>query len=254
MSVEKYFNQSILRALDILEIVGKEGAPIGLSDLSRRVGIHKSTVHRLVLSMESRGWLTREIDSGKYRLGIKFATVLGKNVLGNSFREIRHLLKRLSEEIRETVILSVWDGREVICIDKVETSQTIQVSSRLGNSFPICAGGTGFAVLIGMPEEMAMNIIEEAQLVAYTDRTITEPEKLIVRYRETKERGYIISSGQVDQGVTAIAMPLYFPYEQCYGSLGVVLPDMRADKNATKRILCALQRSCELIRNRLNLR
>ena len=247
----KYFNQSILRALDILEAVGREDGPIGLSDLSRKVGLHKSTVHRLALSLESRGWLAREAESGRYRIGIRFVTVARSGNAGDSFGEIHPLLAELSEEINETAILSVWDGRKVICVDKVETSRRIQISSRIGNSFPICAGGTGFAVLIGMPEEMARDIMENTELVAYTPRTVTDPEKLLERYREMKKRGYVISSGQVDPGVTGIAMPLYFPYEQSYGSIGVVLPEMRADVETVECIVLALSRSRDRIRSRL---
>lgn len=254
METEKYFNQSTLRALDILEAVGKERGPIGLSELSRRVGLHKSTVHRLVLSLESRGWLMRELESGKYRLGIKFITVLGQGGTSSSFQEIRPLLQQLSEQVNETVILSVWDGREVVCVDKVETAQRIQVSSHIGRNFPIYAGGTGFGVLIGMPETMVSEILDQTDLIAYTPLTLTDRRELIARYREMREKGYVLSSGQVDQGVTGIAMPLYFPYEQCYGSVGVVLPDMRADGEVVERIIGELRRSSNLIRHKLDLR
>lgn len=257
MEPEKYFNQSILRALDILETVGREDGPLSLSELSRRVGLHKSTVHRLALSLESRGWLTRETESGKYRLGIKFVTIAGRKGhagIDGSFREVHPILESLAGKIDETAILSVWDGKEVICIDKVESSHRIQISSRIGSSFPICAGGTGFAVLIGMPEETAVDILSRAEPVAYTSRTIIDRESLETRYREMKALGYVISSGQVDPGVTGIAMPLYFPFEQSYGSIGVVLPEMRADAARVEHILQELRRCTELIRNKLDLK
>lgn len=253
METEKYFNQSTLRALDILEAVGKEGAPVGLSALSRIVGLHKSTVHRLVLSLESRGWLVREMESGKYRLGIKFATVLGQGAVGSSFQAIHPLLVQLSEKVHETVILSIWDGRDVVCVDKVETDQRIQVSSHIGRNFPIHAGGTGLGVLVGMPEAMVLEILEKTELTEYTSRTLTDREAILACCREMKKLGYVISTGQVDQGVTGIAMPLYFHYEQCYGSIGVVLPEMRADGETLKKIVRELEHGCTLIRNRLDL-
>jgi len=248
---EKYFNQSILRALDILETVGKSDSPIRLSELSRMVDLHKSTVHRLVLSLESRGWLTREEGSGKYRIGVKFLTIAKNGDGGGSVKEIHPILADLSEKTQETAILSIWDGKEVICVDKVETNRKIQISSQVGGSFPIYAGGTGFAVLIGMPEDMAFEVLSRVNFKKYTPQTITDREKITERYRAAKELGYVISVGQVDPGVRAIAMPLYFPYEQCYASIGVVLPEMRADEETTKKIICEMQRCCEQIQSKL---
>jgi DNA-binding IclR family transcriptional regulator len=252
MEVEKYFNQSIIRALDILEAVGKSGGSIRLSELSRIVGLHKSTVHRLVLSLESRGWLSRGED-GKYRIGIKFLTIAKSGDNEGSLKIIRPILANLSEKTQETAILSIWDGKEVICVDKVETSKKIQISSTIGSSFPIHAGGTGFAVLIGMPEDMALEALSCVELIEYTPHTIIDRKKLVENYRIMKELGYVITTGQVDPGVQAIAMPLYFPYEQCYASIGVVLPEMRADEETTEKIIRELQRCCEQIQSKLEL-
>ena len=252
MDAEKYFNQSILRALDILEAVGKEERSLGLSELGRKVNLHKSTVHRLALSLESRGWLTREADSGKYRIGIKFLTLGRSANAKGSVKEIHPILARLSEETEETAILSVWDDKEVICVDKVETNQRVQISSRIGSNFPIHAGATGFAVLIGMPEEKALEILSRTELTAYTPLTITSPERITERYREMKRLGYVISTGQVDPGVTGIAMPIYFPYEQCYGSVGIVLPEMRAEQERAEQIIRVLKECTDQIRNKLN--
>lgn len=251
---EQHLTQSALRALDILEAVGKEGRPIGLSELARRIGLHKSTVYRLVTSLQIRGWLTKEAESGKYRLGIKFLTVLGHGNVGSAFQEIHPLLEQLSEKIHETVILSVWDGREAICVDKVETDQRIQVSSHVGSSFPIYAGGTGWSLLIGMPEETAREVLANTELKPYTERTLTDLQKIMERYHEMKRLGYAVSTGQVDQGVVGIGMPIYFPYEQCYGSVGVVAPEMRVTGEIQARIIKELGRTCDLIRSRLNLR
>ena len=64
--LEKYYNQSILKAINILEAVGQENGSVGLSELSRIVGLDKSTIYRMALSLESKGWLIRDGDSGKY--------------------------------------------------------------------------------------------------------------------------------------------------------------------------------------------
>ena len=251
MDNERYMNQSILRALDILEAVGDEEAPISLSQLGRKIGLHKSTVHRLVLSLESRGWLARNAENGKYRIGVKCMTVGKSRNAKGSFEEIHPLLVRLAEEVRETAILSVWDGNEVVCVDLVEAPQKIHISSRVGSSFPIYTGGTGFAVLTGMPEEEAMEILDRIELKAYTPLTLIAREEIRKRYREAKERGYVTSMGQVDPGVMGIAVPISIPYERYYGSIGVVLPDQRADEQTVSRIIQVLKECAGELQNKL---
>lgn len=253
MENEKYFNQSILRALDILEAVGKEKEPVSLSELARKVNLHKSTVHRFVLSLESRGWLTRNDKDGKYQIGIKFMTIAQGVNFESSFPAIHSVLSLLAEETGETAVLSVWNNEDVICVDIVETNQKIRISSRIGSKFPIHAGATGFAALIGMPEEEALKILSQRDLIAYTPLTITSPEKITERYREMREKGYVISTGQVDPGITGVAMPVYFPYEQSYGSVGVVLPEMRADGERIGQILLTLKKCTEEIKKKLEL-
>lgn len=249
--LEKYYNQSILKAINILEAVGQENGSVGLSELSRIIGLDKSTIYRMALSLESKGWLIRDSDSGKYSLGLKFLMIADMAGTQNSIRVIRPELLRLAECVQETVVLSFWDGKGVICADKVEASHKLQISSYVGQYFPIYAGATGFAVLLGMPEDMALYILSNVELEPFTPKTITSKELLFARYREMKAQGYVLSTGQVDPGVTGIAMPVYFPYEKSYASLGVSLPETRATQDIVAHIVSELTSSLKIIMERL---
>lgn len=246
---ERYMNQSILRALEILELFSKENSLLGLRELSEGTGLHKSTVHRLVSTLASRGWLIRNAE-GKYRPGIRLLTIaqlINENI--TSVTEVRPILKKLAEITGELTLLSMWDGENVICVDKVDSrsQQSLQVTSAIGRTHPLHAGATGLAVLVGMPEDLAHRILEGRSLKAYTERTRTSPDHVMELYSRLKKQGYVVSAGQVDPGVTGIAMPLWFPYEKAYGSIGVTIPESRMSDTELERILTALQEAVKQI-------
>jgi DNA-binding IclR family transcriptional regulator len=241
MAREEYFNRSLLRALLIVEALGKEKTPLGIGEISRLTGLSKSTTHRLVLTLESRGWLKRLPDNDKYCLGMKFVTLswIAREEFA-SCREVHPFLCKLADITKETVLLNVWNNNEVICVDKIEASQQISVTPKLNQSFPIHAGASGFAVLTTMPFQMVAQIFNTRKFETYTARTLIDPQKLLRKYAEAKEKGYVVSFGEKDDGVTGIATGLYFPHEQNYASISVVLPDSRATEDVNEKIISAV--------------
>ena len=242
---KRYMNQSILRALEIMELFGQKGTSLGLKEISEATGLHKSTAHRLLWTLESRGWAARDALSGKYRPGIRMLTIarwVDEEGI-NSVKEVRPILNRLAETCRELILLSMWDGEDVICVDKVDASreQTLKVTSSVGQKHPLHTGATGFSVLMAMSEEEALGNLQGKELRAYTERTKTRLEQVMDAYRRMQDWGYVFSSGNVDPGVAGIGMPLWFPYEKTCGSIGVMIPESRASEPELKRLLACLQ-------------
>ncbi len=248
----RYLNQSILRALQILETFTTPDHKLSIPDISKIVGLHRSTVHRLVLTLESAGWLTKVYDSEKYVLGIKLA-MLSKIAVADvtSSQIIRPLLEELAQLSGETVVLTMVNGDTPICIDKIESSQILKISSEIGQKFPLFAGATGFAVLIGMSESEVKKLLSNANLERYTEKTITDPSKLLELYYSKKSQGYVISSGYVDPGVTGIAAPIFFAKENSYGSIGVTMPENRATKEAIADLIDLVLETAQAINNKI---
>ena len=254
MDPTRYLNHSIQRALQILELFGRETGPLGVSEISRIVGIHKSTIHRLVITLEHAGWLLRVPGSDKFRLGLK-VLALGRIVDRSitSCSAARPVLEELAADTGETVILTMSDDEGAICVDKIETTHRLKISSELGQHFPLHAGATGFAVLMCMPEERVRQILYEKPLRAFTPKTITDPGRVFEKYLERRQKGYIVASGEVDPGVTGIAVPVYFPFEHSCGSVGVTLPDNRATGETLDVLVRKVMNAAEEIRTRVDL-
>ncbi len=253
MDADKYLNHSILRALSILETFEGKDVALSIAEISRAVGLHRSTVHRLVVTLESAGWLCKLQKSEKFVLGLKVLT-LRENVNQplSLVDVIRPLLDDLAKRTGETIILSMKDGMQTICVDIIESTYVLKISSRIGQGYPLYAGATGLAVLIGMDEADVREYLSKTKLESFTSATYTDPEKLYQLYLRGRNDGFIVSSGHVDSGVVGIGVPIFFKKLNKYGSISCVLPDSRASRENVENIICHVKQTLKEINRRIN--
>lgn len=244
----RYTNQSLVRGLMILEQFYLAPGALGVSDLSRLTGLHKSTVHRLVTTLEEIQWLQRT-DSDKFQIAIK-PIVLGRKAAQQvaSLTATHSFIRELRDRLQETVVMTMLIEGDIVCVDKASSYQSLNCSSEIGKVYPPHAGATGFGVLLGMDELEARAFLERQPLERFTDRTITDVDELMRRYRADRQNGYTMASGHRDTGITGIAVPLWFPAEQTYGCIGVLTPDYRFSDEAKNTIISELKKTAEKIR------
>ena len=252
MDPSRYLNHSILRCLQILETFAEPRPELAIPEIARRVALHRSTVHRFVVTLESAGWLRKLPGTEKYTLGMKVLTLGRIADQGiSSCQAVRPLLEDLAGKTGETAILSMSDDVAAVCVDKIESSQRLKISSEIGQHFPLHAGATGLAVLMGMPEDRVRSFLFRQPLPAFTSKTETDPEKIFERYRVLKEAGFVVSTGAVDPGVTGIAAPLFFPNENSYGSVGITMPEHRASGELLQRMVRAVLETAESMKKKI---
>lgn len=253
MDLSRYLNQSVLRSLNILEIFAYIHSPLTIPEISKRVGLHRSTTHRLVLTLENAGWLRKSPNTEAFTLGLKVLTLVSRNGSTLSSRvAVRPILEDLARRTGETAILTMADKFGAVCVDKIDSSQMLKISSEIGQHFPLHAGGTGFAILLGMPEDEVRTFLFRKPLPSFTEKTETDPEKLFEHYRALKKVGYAISTGVVDLGVTGIAAPLFFSSENSYGSVGIAMPAERATGEVLQRIVEAVLDAARDMRKKID--
>lgn len=200
---------SVTRATAILQAFDHEHPLLTLGELSRRVGLPKSTVHRLVLTLEAGGLIARDEPSGRYRLGLELLRLAAVAQDSIDLRSIaRSTLERLAAELRETVHLTVLDRGEVVYIDKIESSAKVQMISRVGGRTPAHCTGVGKALLSGLPDAEVRRIAEEMGLRAYTPATITNIDELLAHLATIRERGYAIDQGEHEPFIRCVAVPI----------------------------------------------
>lgn len=206
-----------------------ENGPMGIMELSGRLGFHKSTTHRLVTSLQCMGYIRQDEESLKYALSLRFLEI-GSRILEqtNMASLIHPSLKKLSEKTGETVHLVRREGIEAVYIDKVESNtSSIRMVSRVGNRIPLYCSGVGKALLAELTDEEIQEIWEKSEVRALTPKTVVGLEALMDRVRTVREKGYAVDDEENEEGVRCIAVSLADYHREPVYALSISAPVSR---------------------------
>jgi len=250
MNQDKDHINSIVRAIELLYLYSKDVNELGITEISRMMDLHKSSVYRIVRTLEYMGWLEQNSNTEKYKLGVKImdiaSTVLKtydyKDILSKGMRDLKDL-------VHETIVLSVYTDLYGICIDLIEAENYINYTSKLGHKTPLYSGATGKILLAYQSEENIKKVIANG-LNSYTTNTITSEEALRKNLAEIRENGYAISFEETDPGVSAIAVPIFNKKNEVIYGISIVGPTMRLrEKGIDKLINIILEKGKEISDN-----
>ncbi len=159
------FIQSVERAAEILELFMETYPELSIKEISDHLGLSKSTVHGIMKTLEHRGYLQQNPENQKYRLGIKLfelGNFVGKHLdIGNIARPI---IRKLVEELNETVHLTIFERDEVIYIEKLEGPRALTIYSHIGKRAPIHCTGVGKAILAYLSEDEVERLLAKENL------------------------------------------------------------------------------------------
>jgi DNA-binding IclR family transcriptional regulator len=201
----RYRIQAIERAVAILNAFTVDDPELGVTDLSEKVGLHKSTVHRFMVNLDAAGLVERNQRTGRYRLGLRIFE-LGGLVMQqmNLWDEALPFLEGLVRDTGETGHLAVLDGGEAIYIERVEARRALRVPSAIGRGYPAHATNLGKVLLADLPRERVAEIVAERGLASYTRHTITDPDDLDAELERIRQRGYAVDNEEYDDGLRCI--------------------------------------------------
>ena len=223
---------SVATAVRLLKAFSEEQVEIGISDLAKRLGVAKSTVHRLAVTLVGDGMLEQNPDSGKYRLGIALfrlgSLVRRRMTLSN---EARPLLRELREKVNETVHLAVLDGSDIMYVYNLESTQAIRMRSDVGVRKPAYCTAEGQAILAFQPPEVIDRVVQDG-LPARTPQTITDPTKLKKVLEGVRQRGCAIEDEESEIGMRCIAAPLRNDLGEVIAAIGLAGPVSRLSRKA----------------------
>jgi DNA-binding IclR family transcriptional regulator len=245
-----YSLQTVERTLRLLDaFAARPTHGWSLSELSRVLGVHKATVLRMLSTLERHGYMIRENEPPRYRLGPS-AMVLGWAAVRSEVREMAYPeLRRLTEETGETSLLHVVSGHETVCIDKVESPQPVRVTFDIGRRGPLHAGSSGKSLLAFLDSTQIERLLSNLELLRYTDLTITDAEELRRELSLVRERGYAISYGELDNGVYSVGAPIWNGLGRLEAGVTLVGPDSRWTEerlaNYAEKTLAAARRISE---------
>ncbi len=223
-----YLIQSVSRALDILEAFAVGQEELGVTELSRKLKLHKNNVFRLLATLETRGYVEQDKETGNYRLGMKTFEVASVFLhhLG-LVKQARPVLEQLAAETGETAYLAVLDGPWAVCVDGVETAHAVRVVSQLGRRVPAHASALGKIQLAFRPQEELEQLWKQHELVAVTPRTITDAGRLGEELARIAAQDLALEDEEAASGVRGAAAPVRDYQRRVVGAVGVVGPVLR---------------------------
>lgn len=193
----------------VLETLAETGHS-GLIDLSARLDLHKSTVHRLLTSLIYLGYVKQDGENGRYSLTFKIMELSNK-MMGklDILETVRPYLKKLMEQTGETVHFVQLEGNEAVYIDKVEAYQnSIRMVSKVGNHIPLYCSGVGKAIAANMKEEELLAIWKATDIHSLTPFTIVNYSDFLSELEIIRQRGYALDNEENEIGVRCIASSL----------------------------------------------
>ena len=226
-SQEENYLSSVKNALRILRSFSVDEPEKKISELSMKLGINKSTVSRTMSTLASEGFVYKDPDTQKYRLGFSILALGG--VLNSStdvYLESQSVLNKLVANIGETAHLSVLDGTDIIYLNKVECNHPVRFLTHVGRRNPAYCTSSG-KVLLAHAEQSILDLVLNQELKAFTSNTITKPEELLAHLQEIKETGYAFSYEEFTEGVSSIAAPIYNYEGKVVAAITVVGPIQR---------------------------
>jgi DNA-binding IclR family transcriptional regulator len=234
---DSYSIQSVENALDVLEALCEEEDEVRISRLSEKLKMNKTSVFRLLATFESRGYVERKKESGKYSLGLS-AYEIGQKLLSRMslLKHAHPVIERFVRDCDEAVYIAIQRDKEVLFLDVVDTSQQVKIVSLVGKRFPLATTAPGQLIL-------AHNKLQEGN--DNLSSAPANPEQII-------EEGYTYETGGLGDGICCIAVPLFCTGGELNGVLCLVGPDFRlTDENISKNLLPKLRETGNIISSKL---
>ncbi|MBP1777398.1 MAG: IclR family transcriptional regulator [candidate division NC10 bacterium] len=236
--------QSVVRALTLLEALADQHGDIGIAELSRRVGLHVSTAHRILGTLVSRGYARQSPESGRYALGAKTFHI-AESYLGQMDlrRLVRPVLERLSRETGETANLVILDGRDALYLDKVESPRSLRIFSRIGRRAPLYCTAVGKVLLADLPMDEVNSLLGGGALDALTHATVTSRNQLREELRKVQEQGFALDIEECEDGASCIAVPVRNSRGETVAAIGISGPSSRMNAQRIAELVPAVMRS-----------
>lgn len=237
--------RSVASALDVLDCFSWS-AELGVTEVANRLGVSKSTAHRLLSTLTAKRLVERIPETGRYRLGLHLYE-LGQ--LAVSRFDLRSaalpVLERLRAQTGQTVHAGVADGADVLYVERFESWQGKPFSSRVGRRMPVHCTSSG-KVLAAHDEAVARARLE-AGLPKRTPRTITDPASFLRVLGEVREHGHALNVEEAELGLSSVAAPVFSPNGRVLAALSVAGPtDIILDGRAERAIRLVKEAAREL--------
>ncbi len=228
---------SVTSALLVLKAFSDGEPELGISSIAQRLGLAKSTVHRLAVTLASESFLEQNPQNGRYRLGLSLfslgALVRQRMDVSN---QAHPLLAALRDQTQETVHLAILDESSIMYLHNMESAQAIGTRSYIGTRKPAFCTSEGRVLLAFNAPELAAAVLR-GELVKRTTKTTTDPKALRLMLDEVRHNGYATDDEESEVGLRSVAAPIRDISGRAIAAVGLAGPIQRLTKKELRRLV-----------------
>jgi len=242
---------SVANAIRLTKAFSESEYEMGISALAARLGLAKSTVHRLATTLVEYDILEQNRETGKYRLGLalfELGTLVRRKM--DAASASHNEITALAESTGETVQLALLDHLSVLYIRIRESKQAVRMSSSLGSRAPAHCTSVGKALLAHQPPELVAQVVENG-LKRYTVNTITDPAALMDELASIRARGYAVDDEEIEVGLRCVAAPIRDHSGHVVAAISVAAPVQRMTKKSVQTTVPTVVAAADAISRRL---
>ncbi|GAB2458241.1 IclR family transcriptional regulator [Nocardioides hungaricus] len=240
--------QVVIRAIRLLSAIGEAG-PRGLSltELATTLELPSPTAHRLLKVLVAEGMAYRDPQSLLYFPGEKMVTMARPRPAATLADQIRPHLRQLSDRFDETVFLTQLVGPRAVCVALAESQRPLRISVEVGREMPLHASVAARVLLAFRDDDLVRDLLDGYQMSAFTPKTPTSTDDVLKRLGVIRNRGYEMSSDELDRNIWAVAVPVWL-HDGVAASLTIVAPVERSvDEEHRAEMLDAARETASLV-------
>lgn len=201
-------SRSVTRVMDVLDLFGRVHEELTLTEISRRLGVPKSSAHALLQAMRRRGYLAWNPTTKGFSIGLRVVALSqAAPVLRTLQQRARPHLEVLAQSLRETVMLGAFEAESVVCVDTVEGPDVVRFTIQLGERRPLHCTSLGKLYLASLDEDGVRRTLARG-LERETPATITEIDALLEQLAEVRRVGYATNRAESIEGVYSFGVPI----------------------------------------------
>lgn len=221
---------SVLKVFGILQALGEQ-KDIGVTELSQRLMMSKSTTYRFLQTMKTLGYVAQEEEDDKYSLTLKLFEMSAKSLeyvdlISLADKEMRHI----SSQTNEALHLGALDIDHIIYTHKIDSSYNLRMHSRVGRRNPLYSTAIGKVLLAGHDEAFIRDTLKTVEFVKHTDKTLENVEQLLSEVDKVRTQGYAEDNEEQEPGLRCVAAPIYDRFGNVIAGLSISFPTIRFDE------------------------
>lgn len=242
---------SVLKVFGILQALGDE-REIGITELSQRVMMSKSTVYRFLQTMKSLGYVDQEGESEKYTLTLKLFE-LGAKALQNVdlIRSADIQMREISRLTRETIHLGALDEDGIVYIHKIDSMYNLRMHSRIGRRNPLHSTAIGKVLLAWGEQNDVDALLAAMQFTRSTEHTVMDAPSLVKVLDQVRSQGYGEDNEEQEQGLRCIAVPVFDRFGVVIAGLSISFPTIRFSEESKNDYVAMLHTAARNISEQL---